>query len=500
MAETNPLSKSSVTISSPSSQCLSRAITDGVLRHIAGRDAKQRQKPRRLPKKRQKKTTMQAEVVATATATATEDAVEQMKCIKYRIHPTATQAATLLLWMDATKFVYNRAVEHLNVFTEEERAKIGDGVRPQKETIAMMRDWGGIEAKRWDDATKTPERFKGVPYEIRDSPLRDIEAACKALRAKEKTMCRTLRFRRRKDDRVSVTLRARQLNCKTGGGAVWPVLFGTTSGRDAMRTEKRKKLPHVFASDCRLLYERKTKFYYLCVPLAVRPAVATAHRRTAPATECHAPAISGLPALHPDTQGDEARLPENRGGVVAIDPGIRTFGTCYNPDGAVTEWACGTTHLALLYRINRKAGRIERHAKTESGRRRRRQRAVAARLRKRSTDLVDELHHKFARWLCASHAVVLLPRFDTRSIVARRGRGGRRRSVGKKTAGSAMRLSHFRFRTYLINKAREFGTHVEICDEQYTSMTCGCCGVLNRSHNAARNILIRYLTVNNIRV
>jgi putative transposase len=65
------------------------------------------------------------------------------------------------------------------------------------------------------------------------------------------------------------------------------------------------------------------------------------------------------------------------------------------------------------------------------------------------------------------------------------------------------------------------GTRIEICDEQYTSKTCGSCGRLNetlgasktfqcahwmcervvdRDHNAARNILLRYLAVNDITV
>jgi transposase len=115
--------------------------------------------------------------------------------------------------------------------------------------------------------------------------------------------------------------------------------------------------------------------------------------------------------------------------------------------------------------------------------------------------------------------VVLLPKFSTRSIVRKRSdaTGAWTRKIGRKTAGSAMRLAHYKFRNFLLHKASEIGTKVELCDEQYTSKTCGICGVLNetlgasktftcaacgftadRDHNAARNILLRYLTINEI--
>ena len=75
--------------------------------------------------------------------------------------------------------------------------------------------------------------------------------------------------------------------------------------------------------------------------------------------------------------------------------------------------------------------------------------------------------------------------------------------------------SHYRFRQHLISKAREY-PHVRIQEttEEYTSKTCGGCGVQNnklggsknfacgscafrsdRDFNGARNILIRHLTV-----
>ena len=257
-------------------------------------------------------------------------------------------------------------------------------------------------------------------------------------------------------------------------------LFGTVRDRSAMRTEDGKMLPAVFERDCRLLRERKTGFYWLCIPVTVE--------------KCEAP------------EG------KKKSPVVSIDPGIRTFATCYDlRDRTISDWGCSHT-TKILYWLIRKASRLEKKVREARGRHRRRIAAVAARIRKRSTDLVNELHKKCAIWLCETYDVVLLPKFDTRQMAQRTNReDGRARKIGKKTAGAMVRLSHYKFRSFLLHKARQTGTVVELCDENWTSKTCGQCGTLNgklgsrkrfacprcgydvdRDHNAARNILIRY--------
>src|SRR5690606_32666862 len=135
------------------------------------------------------------------------------------------------------------------------------------------------------------------------------------------------------------------------------------------------------------------------------------------------------------------------------------------------------------------------------------------RIRKKIRCLVDEVHKKLSRWLCQEYDIVLLPIFETQKMSIKN-----KRKIRSKTARAMLTWSHYRFQQRLINKSREYPwCKIIICDEQYTSKTCGFCGYiktnlggskiykcdqcqikLDRDINGARNILLRYLTLNKI--
>lgn len=136
---------------------------------------------------------------------------------------------------------------------------------------------------------------------------------------------------------------------------------------------------------------------------------------------------------------------------------------------------------------------------------------AARRIRKKIRNLVDEVHKKLTKFLVDRFNTVLLPNFETKRMVRRA-----ERRIGSKTARAMLGWAHFRFRQRLLNKCREYPwCKVIICDEHYTSKTCGncgfidynlgqkktfscpqCCTEMDRDVNAARNILLRFLTLN----
>jgi putative transposase len=201
-------------------------------------------------------------------------------------------------------------------------------------------------------------------------------------------------------------------------------------------------------------------------------------------------------------------------GVIALDPGIRTFMTGYDPSGLTVKW--GNGDVERIYRLcfihDMIQGRRDVIRGKKHKHKRYKLRKVMLRIHKKIRCIVDECHRKLAKWLCENYRVVLLPEFKTQGMTRR----GQRR-IHSKTARAMCTWSHYRFRQHLLHKAREHPwCHVILCSEEYTSKTCGCCGNIHdrlggskvfrcplstckvevdRDFNGARNIFLRYLTI-----
>lgn len=135
---------------------------------------------------------------------------------------------------------------------------------------------------------------------------------------------------------------------------------------------------------------------------------------------------------------------------------------------------------------------------------------AAQRVRLKIRNLIDDVHKKLCKWLCENYRVVLIPKFETSRMV-RRGH----RKLNSKSARAMATWAHYRFRQRLLQKSSIYtGMSVVVCDEAYTSKTCGRCGELNtrlggskvfkcascgaefdRDVNGVRNILLHYMTL-----
>jgi putative transposase len=186
--------------------------------------------------------------------------------------------------------------------------------------------------------------------------------------------------------------------------------------------------------------------------------------------------------------------------------------TAYSADGHVVEWGPGDK--TRISRLCSAYDNLRRRMKSPQivHRRRYKMRRASLRIQAKIRRIVDELHRKTAKWLCSNFRVVLIPLFETQQMVEK----DNGRKIGSKTARSMLTWSHYRFRMHLHAKAREF-PWCKVIDttEEYTSQTCGGCGrrdkqlgskkdykckscgfEVDRDHNGARNVLIRYMSVN----
>jgi len=198
--------------------------------------------------------------------------------------------------------------------------------------------------------------------------------------------------------------------------------------------------------------------------------------------------------------------------VVALDPGVRTFQTGFCSNGVVIEW--GANDMTGVFRRLRNADKLQSRIANEKDKsRRRRMRHAWLRMLLKIRRRIDHLHKCLCAFLVRAFKVILLPEFESQRMSSRT-----TRKIGNRTVRSMLTWGHYRFRELLKAKVLTvIGCTLVICDEHYTSKTCGSCGQLHhklgasktfhcphcgytadRDANGARNILLRFIAIHNI--
>ena len=380
---------------------------------------------------------------------------------KIRLYPTTKQKKKLSEWFGAARWVYNQCVEAVN--TKKSERKLG----------VLRNLYVNSEA----EALRERQYFLTVPYEVRSDAVRDALKAFTtsfALLRNKKIDKFQVKHRSRRDATQNIYMRGKSFSSKSNFFYTTMFCDDTTKERWTMRSAER--LPCTMESDCRLM-RTKSGEYYLVVPMYKKKMLDVSRER----------------AL-----------------ICAMDPGVRTFQTIYDPQGKCYEY--GKQDVQRLYRLAHAYDDLQsRWSKKGEGqvkaRKRYKMKRAGLRICRKIRDLVRDLHNKLAKRLCSDYETVIIPEFETAKMVRR----GQRR-LNSKTARAMVTWSHYAFRQRLISKAEEMGTQVEVVTEEYTSKTCGGCGTLNdalggsklfrcaecgyradRDVNGARNILIKTL-------
>ena len=491
--------------SCPSSPTSSQAITAAALRRTE-RDACARLKrlemaTRRREKKEAKLTPEQREQGALRREKDAKKRSEAdgMVARRIRIWPTAEQRELLLSAFGASRYIYNKGVEITNAQRQTSGKPI-TGKMLQKSvrgTVTNNDVWSKTVAE------KQSANWVGIPYEVRDSAVRDLAKATKSSDARceseatskgvhAKAASWEFKFRCKKSPTESLTLRSRDLDRATHPW--FRAIFGTPDTRYVMRS--KQTLPRLFERDTRLLHDKVRRRYYLVVPVKL-----TLYQS---GSDIKAPRSSPSGDGTSAAASPAAALAQRQ---LSLDPGVRTFMTGYDPSGLAVEWGCDETNAKLWRLANTANGIRSRMVKPQtSHKRRRHMRRAAARVGARIRNMVDELHHKFASWACTNYDLILLPEFRVKSMSKR----GRRR-ISRKTVSQMYSLAHYRFRQFMQHKAKQCGTTLFLVNEAHTSKTCGRCGkmhdvgtrklftcphcglVVDRDIGAARNIAIKFI-------
>jgi putative transposase len=195
-----------------------------------------------------------------------------------------------------------------------------------------------------------------------------------------------------------------------------------------------------------------------------------------------------------------------RSSICALDPGIRTFLTMYS-EKAIGEF--GYDSSKKLYQLYKREDRLKSVLASEkyTSKYRCKLKRRCALLRTKIKHIVQDLHWKTCDYLTKNYQVILLPIFNTKQMANKA-----KRKISKTTTRLMLGLSHYDFQQKLLYKAKQRGRQVILCKEHYTTKCCGNCGKLNdvgskkvfncscglkmdRDIHAARNILIRGLSI-----
>ena len=353
------------------------------------------------------------------------------KSRRIRICPDRQQRAKLKLWFDASRFTYNRSIELL---TSDDAPK-ASWLKIKKDILTQLPGW-----------------TKPAPYEVKSNAIRDACLAVSAVKKFNKQLkidrAKGIRlqedyanahFRSRKNPNQTIFIHASALSHR----GVYHTLLG--------ELKRREPIPHAHG-DAKLTLRHHQ--YHLSVPFKkMGPHISESN-------------------LRPQTP-DQAR-------VVALDPGVRNFITWFSEDGC---GKLGEQDFGRIQRLCQHQDNLLSRATQAPSRKRRNMRRAAARMTVRIWNLVNELHHKTARYLVDNFDVILLPAFETSDMVTR----GQRR-IRSKTVRNLLTFAHHRFRNFLKHKAAETGRTVLIVNEAYTSKTVSRTGEINHKLGGRKTV------------
>jgi len=385
-----------------------------------------------------------------------EEPKKKLKTVKIKIKPTTEQKELLKKWFGSVRFIYNKCVEQNN--------KLGSTTN--KTNLRMV-----------SNNSKLYDWMNEIPYEVRDSGITDVYEARKAHLAKlkknpnnNKLKNATFQFRSKKNiKQETIRIRARDYNRKRG---VFANLF--------RNLKSNLPLPETTDNEVKVIRDYIGNYYLaFCIP--------------------------NLERKHSNSP--------NRS-VAALDPGDRTFQTVYDVSGKSIE--LGKDDKGRIYRLCSYIDELKSKISKSKSKRKRKMTKALRRMFNKVRNLVKEVHNKASNWLCRNYETILLPKFESQQMTTTKSQG--KRVINSKVARSMLTWSHYTFQQMLLFRAKQYGSNVIICDENYTTKTCGCCGILNnigsskdykcrvcdyqadRDINASRNILIRYLTLQGISV
>jgi putative transposase len=396
------------------------------------------------------------------------DEEEYIKTEKVKLLFNEDQKTKIRKWFGVCRYVYNLCVNELNKYTIL-RASLSE--KEKKLKVNKMSDQKLRELViGTKDHKPLPSWAYEVPADTRNDAVRDAWKAYQAVITKRVNgeYCE-LHFRKKKD-KQSITI-ARP-NFRKG------TFYPTIMGKVKVKSTGRGATTINSDGDARISYSRFNGYI-----------------------------------LHKVIKY-KAKASENQGHtVIALDPGVRTFMTAYEPNKTAD---IGNGAVIRIARLKNAQRNLLTKMKSVNAKKRKGMKKAYHKLGRKIQNLTDEMHWKTIRYIM-KYDDIILPNFAVKGMTKRSNPAlGRIRKISKKTVSNMLLLQHYKFKMRLINKVKvSIDNRLFIVNESYTSKTCSSCGhehiklgslkqfdcpncsmSLDRDVNGARNIFMKYVHFN----
>lgn len=405
-----------------------------------------------------------------------------MRCKKIRLKPTPEQKKVLETWSSHHRYTYNKLVEAVN----EKKMRV-NMYEARNEFVTSMKTYMIVDIQVDENTSRCSISFRKslVPNDfiqqhewLRETPKEVRASAITECVSNFKACFTNLKKKNIQNFKVGF------LSKKTGSWSIglskavkkidnkYLSIFPQTLGR--VRYCESNPLPFdvVPPHECKI-HKTKTDKYFLIVPYDKIVRESTYDTRP----------------------------------IVGIDPGVRTFMSCYGTDGKAYLLLDEMEQvlMPLLKKIDGLCSLISKEKSTKKLKLLRRQKLL---LIEKIKNIQIDIHHKLAKFLTEKYSVIILPHFESKNMVSNQSS-----KLTNKTCRLMLSMAHAEFRNRLHCKSVENDTKLMICTEEFTSKTCTYCGHLNdigssREHNckrcqnvfhrdinAARNMILKHIEV-----
>jgi putative transposase len=169
--------------------------------------------------------------------------------------------------------------------------------------------------------------------------------------------------------------------------------------------------------------------------------------------------------------------------VIALDPGIRTFITGFTGNEFLEFGNADFNKIAkLCSHLDKLKSRHDLASGSKFKRFRFKLRQAMEKLRTRIKNLRSECHKQVGSYLAKNYDVIVLPTFETSSMVVRK-----QRKLRNKTARAMMTWAFYQFSQTLEHLCNRYGSKLVRITEEYTSKTCTKCGHVHRKLGSSKN-------------